>query len=82
MGSGWKGRKWRAVRSVARRVGGREDSGGDVSESLGRLCMGNPMGGREMGEERHTAPVEGVGYGCLLCIFDCFVCFVWVRHVE
>ena len=26
MGSGWKGRKWRAVRNVARRVGGRGDS--------------------------------------------------------
>ena len=34
----------------------------------------------EEGEGRRTAPIEGVGYGCLFCILDCFV-LVRGRHI-
>ena len=48
---------------VARMVGGRGDSGG--------LLAGGGIW--ERGEIGLTAPVKGVGYGCLFCIVDCCV---------
>lgn len=56
--------------NVARTIGGRGDSGGELDLKWGI--------GREFGRVR-TAPVHCVGYGCL---FGLLGGFIRVRHYE